>query len=89
MLIKTPDLIEAMIELACSRRWLQSTIFVIEFSQHVLQGLWLKDSSLLQVYTYDHVDGFVLSCRERMLLLLVRTYETIEFCAVVVLQYAL
>lgn len=49
MLIKTPDLIEAMIELACSRRWLQSTIFVIEFSQHVLQGLWLKDSSLLQV----------------------------------------
>ncbi|CAM9712379.1 unnamed protein product [Pylaiella littoralis] len=49
MLIKTPDLIEAMIELACSRRWLQSTIFVIEFSQHVLQGLWLKDSSLLQL----------------------------------------
>lgn len=49
MLIKTPDLIEAMIELACSRRWLQTTIYVIDFSQHVLQGLWLKDSSLLQV----------------------------------------
>lgn len=49
MLIKTPDLIEAMIELACSRRWLQTTIYVIEFSQHVIQGLWLKDSSLLQV----------------------------------------
>lgn len=50
MLIKTPDLIEAMIELACSRRWLQTTIYVIEFSQHVLQGLWLKDSSLRQVH---------------------------------------
>lgn len=49
MLIKTPELIEAMIELACSRRWMQTTIFVIEFSQHVVQGLWLKDSSLLQV----------------------------------------
>lgn len=49
MLIKTPDLIEAMIELACSRRWLQTTIYVIEFSQHVLQGLWLEDSSLMQV----------------------------------------
>eukprot|EP00904_Undaria_pinnatifida_P013204 jgi/Undpi1/9013/HiC_scaffold_26.g11474.m1 len=49
MLIKTPDLIEAMIELACSRRWLQTTIYVIEFSQHVLQGLWLEDSSLMQL----------------------------------------
>lgn len=49
MLIKTPDLIEAMIELACSRRWLQSTIYVIDFSQKVVQGLWLNHSSLLQV----------------------------------------
>lgn len=49
MLIKTPDLIEAMIELACSRRWLQSTIYVIDFSQKIVQGLWLDDSSLLQV----------------------------------------
>lgn len=49
MLIKTPDLIEAMIELACSRRWLHTTINVIEFSQHVIQGLWAKDSSLRQV----------------------------------------
>ncbi|CAM9348933.1 unnamed protein product [Ascophyllum nodosum] len=49
MLIKTPDLIEAMIELACSRRWLHTTINVIEFSQHVVQGLWMKDNSLLQL----------------------------------------
>lgn len=49
MLIKTPDLIEAMIELACSRRWLQCTIFVIDFSQKIVQGLWLTDNSLLQV----------------------------------------
>lgn len=49
MLIKTPDLIEAMIELACSRRWLLTTINVIEFSQFVIQGQWVKDSSLRQV----------------------------------------
>lgn len=53
MLIKTPDLIEAMIELACSRRWLQTTIFVIEFSQHVIQGLWVKDNSLRQVNRFE------------------------------------
>ncbi|CAM9858842.1 unnamed protein product, partial [Hapterophycus canaliculatus] len=49
MLIKTPDLIEAMIELACSRRWLQTTIFVIDFSQCVVQGLWLNDHDLRQL----------------------------------------
>ena len=55
MLIKTPDLIEAMIELACSRRWLQSTIFVIDFSQKIVQGLWLTDSSLLQVCSSKYI----------------------------------
>ncbi|CAM9614777.1 unnamed protein product, partial [Sphacelaria rigidula] len=49
MLIKTPDLIEAMIELACSRRWLHTTIYVIDFSQHVTHGLWLNSSSLRQL----------------------------------------
>lgn len=52
MLIKTPDLIEAMIELACSRRWLQTTIYVIDFSQCVVQGLWLNDHNLRQVRSY-------------------------------------
>ncbi|CAM9819394.1 unnamed protein product [Ectocarpus sp. 6 AP-2014] len=49
MLIKTPDLIEAMIELACSRRWLNTTIYVINFSQYIHQGLWLSDNTLLQL----------------------------------------
>lgn len=63
MLIKTPDLIEAMIELACSRRWLQTTIHIIEFSQHVIQGLWIKDSSLLQVRTSTGCASDLARCR--------------------------
>lgn len=61
MLIKTPDLIEAMIELACSRRWLQTTIYVIEFSQHVLQGLWLANSSLMQLPHIGDAEAAVIS----------------------------
>eukprot|EP00903_Cladosiphon_okamuranus_P005360 g5354.t1 len=61
MLIKTPDLIEAMIELACSRRWLQSTIYVIDFSQKIVQGLWLNDSSLLQLPHIGEAEAKVIS----------------------------
>ncbi|CAM9107702.1 unnamed protein product [Laminaria digitata] len=61
MLIKTPDLIEAMIELACSRRWLQTTIYVIEFSQHVVQGLWLENSSLMQLPHIGEAEAKVIS----------------------------
>ncbi|CAM9305978.1 unnamed protein product, partial [Phaeothamnion confervicola] len=48
MLERAPDLIEAMIELSCSRRWLQTTLTVITFSQCVAQALWHRDSPLLQ-----------------------------------------
>ncbi|CAM9406611.1 unnamed protein product [Chrysoparadoxa australica] len=49
MLTKTTDLVEAMIDLTCSRRWLRTTQAVIEFSQYLVQGLWVKDNSLLQL----------------------------------------
>lgn len=48
MLAQAPDLIEAMIELSCSRRWLSTTLTVISFSQLVVQGLWTRDNPLLQ-----------------------------------------
>jgi len=46
---KSMHLIEAMIELSSTMRWLQTTKNIIEFSQFMTQGLWLKDSSLLQI----------------------------------------
>jgi translocation protein SEC63 len=49
MLVRTPELIEAMVELACSRRWLSTTVAVIDFSQHMVQGLWAKDSNFMQL----------------------------------------
>lgn len=49
MLSRSPDLIEAMIELACSRRWLSTTDTIIDFSQRLVQALWLKDSDLMQL----------------------------------------
>ncbi|CAM9743245.1 unnamed protein product [Discosporangium mesarthrocarpum] len=49
MLVKAPDLVDAMIELSCSRHWLKTTTFVVEFSQYLTQGMWTKDNSLLQL----------------------------------------
>lgn len=44
-----PELVEGMIEIAFQRRWLQTTISTIKFSQCVIQGLWHDSSSLLQI----------------------------------------
>jgi len=44
-----PELVEGMIEIAFQRRWLQTTIATIKFSQCVIQGLWHDSSSLLQI----------------------------------------
>jgi len=42
-------LTEAMLELSSQMRWLQTTRFIIEFSQLMTQALWVKDSSLMQI----------------------------------------
>jgi translocation protein SEC63 len=42
-------LIEAMVELTVSRRWLLTTLSVIDFSQHLVQGLWAGDNNLMQL----------------------------------------
>lgn len=44
-----PELVEGMIEISFQRRWLQTTIACIKFSQCVIQGLWHDSSSLLQI----------------------------------------
>ena len=49
ILSKSMHLIEAMLELSSQMRWLQTTKFIIQFSQLVTQGLWVKDSGLLQI----------------------------------------
>jgi len=38
-----------MLELASQMRWLQTTRFIINFSQHFTQAMWVKDSSLMQI----------------------------------------
>eukprot|EP01041_Mallomonas_annulata_P005476 gene5476-11016_t len=49
MLSVCPELIEGMIEIAHQRRWLQTTLSCIRFSQCLIQGLWHSDHSLMQL----------------------------------------
>lgn len=44
-----PELIDGMIEIAYQRRWLQTTLSCIRFSQHLVQALWHSDHSLQQL----------------------------------------
>lgn len=53
MLLKAPELIDGMIEIAYQRRWLQTTLATIRFQQCVVQALWTNDSPLLQL---PHID---------------------------------
>lgn len=49
MLQKALPLIDAMLELTQSQRWLQTSVNAIEFSQFMTQALWVKDHSLMQL----------------------------------------
>jgi translocation protein SEC63 len=49
MLIKAPELIEGMIEICHQRKWLETTLSAIKFSQCIVQGLWYTDHPLMQV----------------------------------------
>jgi translocation protein SEC63 len=49
ILEKSPYLIEGMLQYAASRRWMQTVTNIIEFSQRLVQCVWVKDSSLLQI----------------------------------------
>lgn len=56
-----PELIEGMIEISHQKRFLQTTLSTIEFSQCVIQGLWHTDHSLLQLphLTENEVTDFL------------------------------
>lgn len=49
MLNCTPDLIEGLIEICYLRRWLQSTLHAIRFSQCLVQAIWTNSSPFLQL----------------------------------------
>lgn len=48
VLCVTPELINAMIEISFQRRWFQTAVSCIKFSQCMVQALW-NDNSLLQL----------------------------------------
>jgi hypothetical protein len=58
-----PELIEGMIEIAHQKRFLQTTLSAIEFSQCLIQGLWQTDHSLLQLphFTEQEVNHHLFS----------------------------
>jgi len=49
ILMNSPALTDAMMELSQSQQWLQTSINIVEFSQFLIQALWLKDHSLAQL----------------------------------------
>mmetsp|Transcript_16122 Transcript_16122/g.37579 ORF Transcript_16122/g.37579 Transcript_16122/m.37579 type:complete len:665 (-) Transcript_16122:220-2214(-) len=49
MLAGCPNLITAMVDICVSNRWLQTCLNVMQFSQHLTQGLWIKDPKHLQL----------------------------------------
>lgn len=49
MLEKAPYLLEGLLMYSASRRWLQTTKNLIEFSQRLVQSVWVKESSLTQL----------------------------------------
>lgn len=49
MLSRSPELIDALVELASSHHWLNTTLRIIEFSQYLTQGLFTKDSPFMQL----------------------------------------
>lgn len=49
MLAQSSPLITAMLDICANQRWLQTALNVMEFSQFVTQGLWLKAPPHLQL----------------------------------------
>mmetsp|Transcript_36450 Transcript_36450/g.46781 ORF Transcript_36450/g.46781 Transcript_36450/m.46781 type:complete len:615 (+) Transcript_36450:63-1907(+) len=49
MLSRSPELIDALIELSASHQWLNTTLRILEFSQYLTQGLFHRDSPFFQL----------------------------------------
>jgi len=55
------DLIEGLIEMSYQRRWVQTTISSIKFSQCLIQALWVNDSPFLQLPHFTETDANIVS----------------------------
>lgn len=51
VLLKLPRLLQACVNVISSNGWLKPALAAMELSQMATQGLWDRDSSLLQVLT--------------------------------------
>ena len=57
MLAKTPELIEGMIEICFQRKWLETTLAAIRFSQCIIQGLSYNSHPLLQIPHFTETEA--------------------------------
>ena len=57
MLIKAPELIEGMIEICHQRKWLETTLSAIRFSQCMVQGLWYTNHPLMQIPNFTEEEA--------------------------------
>ncbi|KAJ8605435.1 hypothetical protein CTAYLR_003313 [Chrysophaeum taylorii] len=53
ILKNAPKLCDAMLQIAQSQRWLQTSLNIIDFQQYLTQGMWIKDNPLAQL---PHLD---------------------------------
>ena len=49
MLSRMPELLEGLIEICYQRKWIETAIAGIKFSQHMVQALWTSSHSLEQL----------------------------------------
>lgn len=77
ILLITPELIDAMIEISFQRRWLQTTLSAIKFSQSIIQGL-ASESPLLQLphFTENEVKHVAKKEKGRVLYEYLRTPDS-------------
>ena len=56
-MIKAPELIEGMIEICHQRKWLETTLSAIRFSQCMVQGLWYTNHPLMQIPNFTEEEA--------------------------------
>lgn len=56
VLARAPKLCDAMLQIAQSQRWLQTSLNVIDFQQHLTQALWIKDNHLAQLPHFGNAE---------------------------------
>ena len=53
ILLQAPRLLQALVDVASSHGWLKPALIAMELSQMCVQGLWIRDSPLKQVPTFE------------------------------------